>query len=94
MPANIYCLLYLPPSKYIFQAQAEHLRDTHRPNQIHQKIKHQFLKMYPSNGFVNFNTATLYNGIKLLKITMTTMLKQKKIYKIKAECQMVCKFIM
>ena len=35
--------------------------------------------MYPLNGFVNYSTATLYNGIKLLKITMTTMLKQRRI---------------
>ena len=51
------------------------------------------------NGFVISSTVTLYNSIKLLKIIMTTMLKQNNMYVTynikyeKAECQMVCKFI-
>lgn len=38
MPAHIYCLFYLSPTRYTFQAQAKRLRDSQRPNQIHQKI--------------------------------------------------------
>ena len=36
--------------------------------------------MYPMNGFVISSTVTLYNSIKLLKIIMTTMLKENNMY--------------